>query len=58
MTLLPRSGPNAGGTTVRVTGAAVAPGPHTDAEIARCRYGRREPGSEVRVREITAAGLV
>ena len=39
--LLPGGGPTAGGTTVRVHVPSFVPGPHTDVELARCRYGRR-----------------
>ena len=47
--LLPGGGPTIGGTTVRVQIPGVEPGPHTDAALARCRYGRREPGAVVNV---------
>ena len=50
--LLPGGGPTAGGTTVRVHVPSFVPGPHTDVELARCRYGRRDNVSVVRVLDL------
>ena len=53
---LPNGGPTAGGTTVLVQGAGLAPGNHTDAALARCRFGRREDAI-VNVSAIDALGV-
>ena len=50
--LLPGGGPTEGGTTVRVHVPGFVPGPHTDVDLARCRYGRRDNVSVVRVMDL------
>ena len=50
--LLPGGGPTDGGTTVRVHVPGFVPGPHTDVALARCRYGRRDNVSVVRVMDL------
>ena len=55
--LLPSSGPLAGGTTILVSGGGLAPGPHTNASLARCRVGRRESEPMLNVSAIDEAGV-
>ena len=56
-TMLPHSGPAAGGTSILVAGSGLEPGPHTSVALARCRYGRREPGAVVNVSSIDTEGI-
>lgn len=55
--MLPSGGPLSGGTTILVGGTGLLPGPHTDASLARCRYGRREPGAVTNVSSVDASGV-
>ena len=60
--MLPSGGPLVGGTSVLVSGMGLVPGAHTDATLARCRYGRRASESDfvnpvVNVTDVDAAGV-
>lgn len=55
--MLPNGGPTSGGTTVLVVGTGLGPGPHTDALLARCRFGRREAGAVVNVSTVDELGV-